>query len=412
MWLLPWLYSLVILLSADVELNPGPKLASTSNISICHWNLNCISAHNYTKLFLLQAYIAVHKFDIICLSETYLDSSTISNDDNLVISGNNCIRSDHPSNNKYVGVCIYYKNFLPLRVLSIQYLQKCINFELNIGGKICNFISLHRSPSQTKDEFEKFIDNLELNFETLCQNNPFLIVLIGDLNAKSKNWYCHDKSSHEGNSIENVTAQFGLQQIIKEPTHVSNTSSSCIDLIFTSQPNLITDSGVHSSLHPNCHHQIVFAKLNLHIVYPPPYLQEIWHYREANTGLIRRAIKEFNWERAFSNISVNEKVDIFNRTILNILSNFIPHEIIVCDDKDPPWFNNRIKTLIQEKNATYKIYRHSKDNLDLIYHLQFLQERLSTSIESSKERYYASIANRLNNTKKNTKTCWSLLKNF
>ena len=41
----------------------------------------------------------------------------------------------------------------------------------------------------------------------------------------------------------------------------------------------------------------------------------------------------------------------FNRTILNILSNSIPHEIIVCDDKDPPWFTNRRKTLIQEKKC-------------------------------------------------------------
>ena len=151
----------------------------------------------------------------------------------------------------------------------------------------------------------------------------------------NKNWYSHDKSSHEENEIENVTGQFGLQQIIKDPTHISKTSSSCVDIIFTSQLSLITNSGVHSSLHPNCHHQIAFAKLNLHIIYPPPYIREIWHYREANTGLIRRAIKEFNWERAFLNTSVNEKVDIFNRTILNILSNFNPHEIIVCNDKDP-----------------------------------------------------------------------------
>ena len=43
-----------------------------------------------------------------------------------------------------------------------------------------------------------------------------------------------------------------------------------------------------------------------------------------------------------SNTSINEKGDIFNRTILNVLSNFIPHETIVCNDKDPPWFNNRI----------------------------------------------------------------------
>ena len=28
------------------------------------------------------------------------------------------------------------------------------------------------------------------------------------------------------------------------------------------------DSGVHASLHPNFHHQIVYAKLNLKIEYP------------------------------------------------------------------------------------------------------------------------------------------------
>ena len=71
-------------------------------------------------------------------------------------------------------------------------------------------------------------------------------------------------------AIENVTAQLGLQQIIKEPTNLTNTSSSCIDLIFTSKPSLITDPGEHSSLSPNCRYEIVFAKLNLHIVCPPP----------------------------------------------------------------------------------------------------------------------------------------------
>ena len=83
---------------------------------------------------------------------------------------------------------------------------------------------------------KKIIENLELNLESLCQNNPFLIVLIGDLNAKSKNWYFHDKSSHEGNAIKNVTEQFDLQQIIIEPT--LNCFISFIDLIFTSQPKL------------------------------------------------------------------------------------------------------------------------------------------------------------------------------
>ena len=36
----------------------------------------------------------------------------------------------------------------------------------------------------------------------------------------------------------------------------------------------------------------------------------------------------FDWEKAFSNTSFDEKVTIFNRTVLNILDNFIPHERI------------------------------------------------------------------------------------
>ena len=69
--------------------------------------------------------------------------------------------------------------------------------------------------------------------------------------------------TNPANAVKNITAPFGVQQRIKQPTHISNTSSFCIDLIFTSQPNFMTDSGVHSLLHPNCHCQIDFAKLNL-----------------------------------------------------------------------------------------------------------------------------------------------------
>ena len=48
-------------------------------------DLNSISAHNYTKLFLLKVYFHIHKFDIIRLSEIYLNSSTTSDVDNLAI---------------------------------------------------------------------------------------------------------------------------------------------------------------------------------------------------------------------------------------------------------------------------------------------------------------------------------------
>ena len=69
LWTVNWLYSpFLILLSSDVEINPYP----------------------------------------------YLDSSVAPDDDNLEISGYSLVRSDHPSNNKRGGVCVYYKMFLPL----------------------------------------------------------------------------------------------------------------------------------------------------------------------------------------------------------------------------------------------------------------------------------------------------------
>ena len=115
------------------------------------------------------------------------------------------------------------------------------------------------------------------------------------------------------------------------------------------------ESGVHSSLHPNCHHQIVFAKINLKIYYPPPYEREIWHYDKVNAELIRRSIDQFPWDNRFSNIDVNQKVRLFNQNFKNILCNFIPHEIVTCDDRDPTWINSKIKSLIQEKNIAKKL---------------------------------------------------------
>ena len=68
------------------------------------------------------------------------------------------------------------------------------------------------------------------------------------------------------------------------------------------------------------------------------------------------------WEKLFRNLNINEMVSLFNRTIKNILSNYIPYETIICDDKDPPWTNNNMNQLVWEKNNTYRSYVLSDKN--------------------------------------------------
>ena len=141
------LYLILTKRSGDIEQNPGPKSNSCQSFSVCHWSFNSISAHNFVKIPVLKTHIATHKLDVIYLSETYLDASISNDDDNLEIPGYHLLRADHPSNTKQGGVCIYYRNSLPLKILNIQYLHECINFEIRIGGKLCRFVSLYRSPS-------------------------------------------------------------------------------------------------------------------------------------------------------------------------------------------------------------------------------------------------------------------------
>ena len=153
--------TLILLTCVDTESNPEPRRRdSCYNFSVCHWNLNNTTAHNFQKINLFEVYNN-NKFDAICLLESYLDSSTASNNDDLNIKGYNLYRADHPNNAKTGGVCPYIRESLPVKCLSNAYLQECYILEISINNKKGYVASLHRSPCQTRDEFDSFINNLD-----------------------------------------------------------------------------------------------------------------------------------------------------------------------------------------------------------------------------------------------------------
>ena len=128
--------------------------------------------------------------------------------------------------------------------------------------------------------------------------------------------------------------------------------------------------------------------------------------------LEEQLITQFNWERAFENKNVDEKDLTFNKTALNIFSNCILHELIVCDDKGPPQFNTKIKSLFHEQIKTYKGLGKNTENNQQIEKLNSLQNRLKWVIDGCKHNYYSSLAKKLINAQKNSKPYWSILKTF
>ena len=128
---------------------------------------------------------------------------------------------------------------------------------------------------------------------SIALRNPYLIAVLGDFNVQTKGWYPLGKTTYEGTGNDFIMSQFRLEQLIHETTHIIRRRPSCTDLLFASQPNLVVESAVQSSLHQNCHHQLVFARFNLKVVFPPPYECEIWHFKKENVDHIRKAIDSF-----------------------------------------------------------------------------------------------------------------------
>ena len=76
----------------------------------------------------------------------------------------------------------------------------------------------------------------------------------------------------------------------------------------------------------------------------------------------------------FTNIDVNEKVNLFNKTIKNLIRNYIPHETITCDDRDPPWINKDIKELIMRKTKLTSHIVKIKTTYSLFISLNFFNQ--------------------------------------
>ena len=75
----------------------------------------------------------------------------------------------------------------------------------------------------------------------------------------------------------------------------------------------------------------------------PPYDQQLWDYKHADTNSIKKSLNQVNWDQLFQNKNVNEQVAMLNNIILNIFSNFAPNKILTFDHRDPPWMTEYIK---------------------------------------------------------------------
>ena len=99
------------------------------------WQSNALT----TRPLLHKSYNALHDYDFICLSETFLSPSVSSTLGCPKIDGYNLVRSDHPSGSKRGGVCCYFKESLPIRILKITPMTECLVLEMLYNNKLVSY---------------------------------------------------------------------------------------------------------------------------------------------------------------------------------------------------------------------------------------------------------------------------------
>ena len=123
---------------------------------------------------------------------------------------------------------------LSLRIISTSYFDQCLLREVtyqNQKGYITVIYVIYCSPSQSCNEFEDFLFNLEKLINQIKQLKPSFTIILGDFSARSSDWWPDDITSPEGTHINSLISIYGFDQLISDPTHILPVSFSSIDLI-------------------------------------------------------------------------------------------------------------------------------------------------------------------------------------
>ena len=92
--------------------------------------------------------------------------------------------------------------------------------------------------------------------------------------------------------------------------------------------------------------------------------------------IFKKQMLAISEKQSFQNMNANDMVHLFNKTIKNILHNFILHEIITCDDRDSSWIDSPIRRLIQDKNEACKPFNRHNNNSQHFKNFESLQNLL------------------------------------
>jgi exonuclease III len=301
------------------------------------------------------------------------------------------------------GIGIYVNENLPFKLIKLpsELVQPEMFFiEVQIGMVKMAIGVIYKSPLIPYSIYAAIHENL-----SAVTNKYEHCLIMGDVNIN----HLQPESSPCKFFTTYVTEPFALSQIITEPTRITSTSSTLIDVMLISCPENVKVQGVVDT--PGISdHCLTFMAYSLKKPKFKPKMVTRRDFRNFNKNAFLHDMSIAPWGniQAVDDDDVDNKVVIFENIHRDIIDKHAPFRTFRVTRPATPWMNDAIKELMDDRDKyKNKFNNDKKPETELLY--KDLRNRVTHAIRQSKIKCFN---DKINTKIKDSKSFHQALKNF
>ena len=182
----------------------------------------------------------------------------------------------------------------------------------------------YRPPGMTSLQIDDFLTSLDNQIEAVMRENPDTLLLLGDFNDRCVHWEDRHTDSEMGLKFYDFIKDRNLFQLVDEPTRITDTTDSLLDLIITDSPGYIENVNTLPPL-GDLDHNIIYGQLTFSTDRPQQVRRLVWNYNRADFKLLNNEFLAAPWDIAFTlHENVNDILDHYYELIQAGMDAHIP----------------------------------------------------------------------------------------
>ena len=384
---------ILLLLSGDIEIQPGPRLINQNDIfSVMH--LNICSVRKYKNALEIEA--DKNKYDIITLSETLL-SKAVPNEKILLPGYNPPIRKDR--DDAWGGVAIYTRSTAICKErpdMNIPGLE-AVWVESKIGENIILVGSFYRPPDSPVAYWNLIDESIKK-----AANTPHRFIVLGDFNEDP--W--DNTSPHLARIIE----ENGLVQLVKDPTRITSTTSRCIDLIFTNSRDYVNSVSVDPPIGSD--HHIICANLKSDRTKNNYIKKMVMNFSKLDKNKLLQELRHIDFISIVRDNPIDTGANLLSESLVNAAKLCMPFRTYRLRENSPPWINDYILIIREHKNVIHIVAKRI-NTAESWENFRKIRNFYTEEIRNRKQNYISELDNSISKTNTfGTKEWWKIVNNF